>query len=223
MTTMASAAEIERTAVLRYLDQPKFLLGYAVAVVVGLLGHNLAQAYLARALGDQTAVRAGFGQINARQLDVLGVVAALLTVSCWGFTAPVPVDLRSRRRRPRAVIALLAGPLFLFAMTVLFVALYAHARSTFLVEFSLAGAGSSAGLFVTSCASIPPFALGRALWIYAPTTAGWSSWRYRLEEENIGRLIVFAILMLPLLLGGLPDVVGELVNPLLTHLIHAFA
>ena len=202
---------------LRYLAQPATLLGLAIAFVVGLLGHNLCQAWAARACGDTTAVRAGYGRIGAQQLDPLGVVAAVLTVAGWGFTAPVPVDTRFRAQRPRATVALLAGPVYLLVLTGAADALTRPSMHGFALHVAAAATVCSAGLFVTSLLPFPPLALGRALWLYLPTSGGWSNARYRLEHDNLGRLIAFAILMLPLVFGAFPDIVGELVTPLVRH------
>ncbi len=203
---------------LHYLATPASLLGTVVAVVVGLFGHNLSQAWAAKALGDPTPVRAGFGRPNPRRdLDILGTIAALLTNGAWGFAAPVPIT--SRWRRPRVVTALLAGPLFLLAWTGVLAATFDHVNGgTFTETFLLAAVVCAAGLFVTSMLPIPPLALGRAVWMYAPPTGGWATARYRLEEEQLGRVIAFAILMVPLLIPSLPDIVGELVTPLLRDL-----
>ncbi len=203
---------------LRYLAQPAPLLGLVIAVVVGLLGHNLSQAWAARALGDPGAIRSGFGRVDRQQVDVLGLVACVLTVAAWGFAAPVPVETRFRARRGRTTAALLAGPLFLLVLTAVADAATRPSVDGFALRVATATTVCSAGLLVTSLLPFPPLALGRALWQYLPTTAGWSTARFRLQEDNLGRLIAFGILMLPLVFGAFPDVVGEFVTPLLSHL-----
>ena len=204
---------------LRYLGMPSTLLGTLLAVAIGLFGHNLVQAWAARALGDRTAVREGFGTLTWRQLDPLGVVAFVLTYNAWGFAAAVPMDLR-QHRRTRAVVALLSGPVFLLALTGAFAAGYDNLadQGGFGARVLFAAAVCSAGLFVTSLIPVPPLALGRALWLYAPARGGWATARYRLEEDNLGRLIALAVLLLPVLITALPDLVGELVTPLLRDL-----
>jgi hypothetical protein len=202
--------------VLHYLATPSALLGTLLAVAVGLYGHNLVQTWVARSLGDRSAVRDGFGALTWRQLDSLGVVCVLLTYNAWGFAAPVPMDLR-RRRRTRAIVALLSGPVFLLALTGGFAAAYDQLadQSGFGARVVFAAVVSSAGLFVTSMIPIPPLALGRALWLFAPPAGGWATARYRLEDDNLGRFVALAILLLPLLISAFPDVVGEFVTPLL--------
>ncbi|MGH3743679.1 MAG: hypothetical protein ACRDTP_02335, partial [Mycobacteriales bacterium] len=187
-------------------------------------GHNLAQAWTARAFGDPMAAREGFARPRWRQLEPLGVVAAALTVGAWGFPSKVPVETRFRRSRPRAVAILLAGPLVLLLLTLVGVALTKAAlpsdgdSSAFAYHVASAYSKSVGGLTIMSLLPFPPLALGRALWMWAPTSPGWSRARLALEEESIGSIIAFAILLLPLLFNGLPDVVGQLEPPLLRHL-----
>lgn len=206
---------------LRYLDQGAFLLGGVLAVLVGFFGHNVSQAWVARALGDHIPLRAGFGRPSRSQLDVLGVIASILTYYGWGFAAPVPLDSRPRRRG-RTAVALLAGPVFLLAQTVVCAAAARGAVDGGFGDRALLFAEIvSAGLFVTSMIPLPPLALGRALWMYAPSTGGWPHARYRLEQESIGRLVAFAILMVPVVFTSLPDPVRELALPLARRLTQA--
>lgn len=209
---------------LRELAHPDLLIGFVLAVLVGLFGHNLAQAWTARALGDQTAMREGFARPRWRQLEPLGVVAAALTLGAWGIPSKVPVENRFRRSRPRAAVILLAGPVLLLVLTLVGVAVSKAAlpsagdSSVFAYNVARAYSISIGGLTVVSLLPFPPLALGRALWMWAPASPGWSRARLALEEESIGTIIAFAILLLPLLFTSLPDVVGQLEPPLLRHL-----
>lgn len=209
---------------LRELAHPDYLLGLVLAVLVGLFGHNLAQAWAARALGDPTAAREGFLRPRWRQLEPLGVVAAALTVGAWGFPSKVPVETRFRRARPRAAAILLAGPVVLVLLTLVGVGVSQAVApaglnsGAFAYHAAVAYSTSIGGLTVVSLLPFPPLALGRALWMWAPTTAAWSRARLALEEESIGSIIAFAILLLPVLFTGLPDVVGQLEPTLLRHL-----
>lgn len=209
---------------LRELAHPDLLLGFVLAVLAGLFGHNLAQAWTARALGDPSAARGGFTRPRWRQLEPLGVVAAALTVGAWGFASQVPVETRFRRLRPRAVVILMSGPVLLALLTIGGVAAskatlpQAGSSPAFAYHVASAFSISVGGLTVMSLLPFPPLALGRALWMWAPTSPGWSRARLALEEESIGAIIAFAVLLLPLLFGGLPDVVGQLEPPLLRHI-----
>jgi len=211
--------------VLHHLSHPYTLLGVLVAVVVGLFGHNLAQAWTARALGDSSAVRNGYGALDPqRHLEPLGVVCVLLVHFGWGFPAPVPLPTRFRRERTRVAVALAAGPVFLLGLTALAVLLLRAARDQptgHLFEFGAGAALSAAGLFITSCLPVPPCAVGRIVFLYAPYTPGWQQARYRLVETPMGPLIVLAVLLLPVIFTLLPDVVGQLSGPLVRALARA--
>ena len=201
---------------LRYLAHPYQLAGVVSAVAVALFGHNLAQAWLARALGDRTPGRAGFlGLAPARQLDPLGVIAAALTYYGWGFSAAVPVATRPARWRPRAALALMAGPVVPFVLAIAYDGLLRASHGSASQQFAISGLLASGGLCVTSLLPFPPLAMGRVLFLYAPTTPGWQRARYQLEETATGRLIAFGVLMLPVVFSSLPDIVGQLTVPLL--------
>jgi hypothetical protein len=200
--------------VLRQLLHGPELTGLVVAVLLAFVGQNLLQAWTARLLGDSRAVREGYGWIGKQQLDPLGVVCAVLTVGAWGWSAPVPMDARFARQRPRAVIALLTGPAYLFGLTVGAAALLrsaAHGSSAFEIRSTSAAFVCLTGMTVVSLAPFPPLPLGRALWLYAPTTPGWTRARYLFEEESAGSLLAFAFLMLPLIFSLFPDTVGDIV------------
>lgn len=207
---------------LRYLSHPYELVGVIVAVALGLFGHNLAQAWTAYALGDHEPVRQGYGSLTpSRQLDAFGAVSVALAYFGWGFAAAVPITVRFRRSRPRAAIALAAGPVYLLALTAVAVLLLSHANNAHLSEFSQYAAVSAAGLFITSCIPIPPLTGGRLLFMFAPTSPGWTRAKYRLTETQAGVLIALAILLLPVFFTALPNVVDELAGPLLRGLARA--
>lgn len=206
---------------LRYLAHPFQLAGVFVAIAVGLLGHNLAQVYAGRLLGDHGPARAGFGHpAPRRHLEPLGVVAALLAYHGWCFPRPVPVQARFRRQRARAAGALLTGPLVLFALTVAWVAAYRAGTQPRVLEVAAAGAETTAGLLVVSLLPVPPLTGGRLAFLYAPTTAGWQRARYQLFETPAGPLIALGILLLPVVFPLLPNVVAELADPVLTGVRH---
>ena len=196
---------------LRYVLHGWLLLGFAGSVVIGLSGHDLVQAWGARLLGDSRAVREGFGRPGRAQIDPLGIVTTVLTYGAFGWAAPVPMEVRFRRQRARASVALLLGPAYLFALALGAAALRARTQiGSDWFEVWDAAVVCCAGLLVLSLAPFPPLALGRVLWMYAPTTPGWQRARYLFEEESIGSLIAFAFLVLPLMFTPLPDVVGTL-------------
>lgn len=80
------------------------------AVLAGLTIHELAHAYVALLLGDDTAARMGRVTLNPiRHIDPWGFV--LLLVAGFGWARPVLID-RSRLRNPRRddTLIALAGP-----------------------------------------------------------------------------------------------------------------
>lgn len=210
---------------LRYLGHFYQLLAVVVTVFVGLLGHNLVQAWVAVRLGDREPARQRFTRLDLRKhLEPLGAVAVFLAYFGWGFAAAVPITARFRRQRGRATVALASGPLFLLGWTYGMVALLRLAERTtnvHLGEFAVYAATTSAGLFVLSLLPVPPLTGGRLLFLYAPTSPGWQRARYRLTETTAGPLIALAIVLLPVLFPLLPDIVGELADPLLRALGHS--
>lgn len=210
---------------LRYLAHPYELLGVAVAVVLCLYGHNIAQALTARLLGDSTSSRQGFTSLRpGTHLSPYGTVAVALAFFGWGFAATVPMETRFVRRRQRTAAALLAGPLAIFVVLLAAALVYRVASPQgHLHQAAFFAVLSAAGLCIVSLLPFPPLALGRVLSLYAPTTAGWQRARYQLEQTQVGSLIALAVLLLPVLLPGLPDVVGQLSAPLVRGVGHLLA
>lgn len=208
------------------LAHPLTLLGVVLALLIGVTAHNLAQAWVARALGDSTPHLRGFATLNPRRhVNIYGLIAMLIVRYGWGFAEPVPMRDRYWTRRTRISIALAAGPLSYLVLCVLAVAALRGALSAGLPNGQQIAEGAAetlAGLFVVSMLPVPPLDLGRIILTLAPPTHGWQQARYQLEERNLGMVIVLAVLLLPTLLPVLPSVVGELSGPLLTHLASAF-
>lgn len=95
---------MDEQSVLRFLT-------LAVAVVISLPAHELAHAYSAYRLGDDTAKKAGRLTLNPfAHLDIFGTLA--LFVFGFGWARPVPVD-PGKLKKPRRDMALIsfAGPL----------------------------------------------------------------------------------------------------------------
>ena len=208
---------------LHHLAHPYTLIGVVVAVFVGLLGHNLAQAATARVLGDGTAARQGWLKLSlSRQVNPFGAVAALLVSYGWSFLAPVPMATRFRRERPRTAAALLAGPVFLFLLLVLGLLGLRGATSgggrAHLAEMTGAFAFSVAGLLITSLLPVPPLTGGRLFFLYAPPSPGWQRARQQLEGTQLGVVIALGVLLLPVAFPSFPDVVGQLAEPLWRNL-----
>lgn len=205
---------------LRYLGHPYQLLGIVLAVFVGLIGHNLVQAWVANLLGDREPRRAGFLSLDLRKhVDPLGAVACIVVYFGWGFPAPVPIESRFRRQRTRATVALLAGPAFLLVLLFAVTAIAVRVTNPHLLDVASYAAACLSGLTVLSILPIPPLSGGRAFFLYAPTSPGWQRARFQLSETHTGRFIALGIVLLPILFPLLPDVVRELADPLLRWVI----
>lgn len=219
---MARRTSAKEAALLRYLAHPYQLLGVVLAVVVGLIGHNLVQAWVADRLGDREPRRRGFLRPDLhRQADGIGAIATLVVPFGWGFAAPVPIEARFRRQRMRATIALLAGPAYLVGLLFGAVAIGLHTNDEHALEITGHAIATLAGLVVLSLIPIPPLAGGRVFFLYAPTSPGWQRARFTLGDTNAGRLVAFGILILPILFPLLPDVVHDLAEPLVRGVIRA--
>ena len=93
---------------LNHLNQPTVLVISAIVMLMALMFHNVAQAYVARRLGDLTASYQGFGRFDPQtHLDPMGVL--LLRVLGFGWTKPIPVNSRNYRGRSEALVWY-AGP-----------------------------------------------------------------------------------------------------------------
>jgi Zn-dependent protease len=201
--------------VLYLLRRPAELLGVALALLIGVVAHSLAQAAAARGLGDR--MPAASGRLNPdprRHFDPFGVIVML--VSGVGWNKPVPLqEPRFKGTRGRYVLAILAGPaanLVLATLALVGLRLLGTAAldsvdprlfppDGFLrtVVFEIAVVNSALGLL--SLIPLPPLDGARILWVLAPKSHGWRQARYHLEERNIG-LGICVVLFLPLF-GGM--------------------
>ncbi|HVF05877.1 MAG TPA: site-2 protease family protein [Frankiaceae bacterium] len=194
------------------LRYPAAFLGVAVALLVAIVVHSLAQAAVARAFGDR--LPAASGRLNPdprRHFEPFGVIVML--ISAIGWNKPVPLqEPRFRGGRTRYLLAVLAGPLANIALGILsLVALrYAVAPAVLASVDPVDGRGLSLGTVllyelavvnvavgVLTLLPIPPLDGARILWLYAPQTPGWRNARYQLEERNIG-VAICVLLSLPL-------------------------
>ncbi len=97
--------------ILRYLDNPVYLLFCIPAILLALTFHEYAHAYAADKMGDPTAKNIGRLTINPlKHLNLWGTVCMLFVG--FGWANPVPVNTRYFKN-PRKGMALvsLAGPL----------------------------------------------------------------------------------------------------------------
>lgn len=219
------------------LRSPSLLLGVAIALVVGIVAHCVAQAVVGRAFGDRLpAANRRLSADPRRHLEPFGVIVML--ISGIGWNKPVPLqEPRFRGARTRYVLALLAGPLANLVLAVLALVALKLVGTSFLASvnpqadlhppglaeillFELASV--NAGIAVLTLIPIPPLDGARILWAYAPATHGWRQARYHLEERNIG-LGICVLLMLPLFrgVGLLMSIVVSVSGAVLAPIAHA--
>lgn len=221
------------------LRNPDALLGVALALLVGIVAHSLAQAAVARALGDR--MPAATGRLNPdprRHFDAFGIIVML--ISGLGWNKPVPLqEPRFRGARTRYLLAVLAGPVTNLLLAALGLVALRAFGTAFLLESVKFRTGFpdppnlaelllfefavvNAGIGVLTLVPLPPLDGARILWLYAPQTAGWRNARYQLEERNIG-LGICVVLMLPLFGGEglLLRIVDAVTEAYLAPIAHA--
>jgi len=183
-------------------------------LVMAIVLHELAHGWVARALGDDTAARAGRLSLNPlRHLDPVGsfLVPGLLAAGAYatgtrpvlfGWARPVPID-GSRLRHPRRdmVLVALAGPL-----TNLLLAIAASAALATLAHTTAPGAGGALGLaaellvvtVVVNCVlgvfnllPVPPLDGGRVLVAALPRPI---ARRFRILD-GVGMAVVVLLVM----------------------------
>jgi len=183
-------------------------------LVMAIVLHELAHGWVARALGDDTAARAGRLSLNPiRHLDPVGsfLVPGLLAAGAYatgtrpvlfGWARPVPID-GSRLRHPRRdmVLVALAGPL-----TNLLLAFAASAALATLARATAPGAGGALGLaaellvvtVVVNCVlgvfnllPVPPLDGGRVLVAALPRPI---ARRFRILD-GVGMAVVVLLVM----------------------------
>lgn len=197
------------------LRRPSELLGAALALIVGITLHSVAQAAAARATGDRMPAASGrLVPDPRRHFDVFGIIVMLLAGVGWN--KPVPFqEPRFRGARTRYVLAILAGPVTNLALGALgLVALRALGAPimltvspkgllpfyTFPEKLLYEFAVVNAAVGVLTLIPLPPLDGARILWAFAPKSAGWRNARYQLEERNIG--IGLCVLLMVPFFGG---------------------
>jgi Zn-dependent protease len=223
--------------VLYLLRRPDALLGVALALLIGVVVHSVAQAATARAFGDRQPAANGRLSLDPRRhFEPFGVIVML--ISSIGWNKPVPLqEPRFRGGRSRYVLAVLAGPAANLVLAVLGLVGLRLLGTSFLASvnprsvlpppsfaellvFEFAVVNAAMG--VLTLIPIPPLDGARILWLYAPTTHGWRQARYHLEERNIG-LGVCVLLLLPLFAGEglLMSIVLAVTGSFLAPVAHA--
>ncbi len=191
---------------------PEQFVVFIVALVLAVTFHEFAHAFVALRLGDATAQRLGRVSLNPmRHLDLFGSLSFLLVGFGWG--KPVPINPFNMRTNPAigAAISALAGP----ASNVLFAFLV-----TAPIRFGLVtGSGTYEAQFVRELFTVN-VALAAFNFLPIPPLDGFSLARLILPYnvsawlEQYGMFVLLALVFLPGLIPGMPDVIGLLVTPI---------
>jgi len=187
------------------------LAATAIVLIFCLPVHELAHAWAAKKLGDDTAAMHGRLTLNpARHLDIFGTLM-ILTVG-FGYAKPVPVNPRNfKNRRKGMALTAAAGPLSNLIMAVAFCLLYfillyvvafaAAARGESSIDFNSPGGLVLAfvyvlflrnvGLMVFNLIPFPPLDGSRIMDLLLPAKWSYSYAKY----EPLLRWGVFALLL----------------------------
>ncbi len=196
-----------------------FLLGaYAVIVFVVLPIHELAHAWAAHLLGDDTAKWNGRLTFHPlRHLDLFGTI--MLVLFGVGYAKPVPVNPYNFRKPKRDMaLCALAGPLSNIAMAIVAVAIFrvcVFSVNGWLVSFLWdllinVFASVNISLAVFNLLPIPPLDGSKIFGFFLP-----DKWIYTMERYS--RQI--SMVMLLLLFTGVLDVPLAFLRGLLGNLI----
>jgi Zn-dependent protease len=223
--------------VLFMLRRPVELLGVALALLVAIVAHCVAQAATAKAFGDRLPLATRRLSLDPRRhFEPFGVVVML--VSGLGWNRPVPLqEPRFRGGRSRYLLAILAGPAANLLLAVLGLAGLRLVGATAIDSVDVRALVSpgflevllyeltvvNAAIGVLTLFPLPPLDGARILWLYAPSSAAWRNARYQLEERNIG-LGICVLLMLPFFGGAglLLSLVYAVTEAFLAPIAHAF-
>lgn len=212
------------------------LISLSIALLVGLVFHELSHAVVADRLGDSTPRLTGRLSLNPlHHLDPLGTI--LLFTAGFGWAKPVQVNPLRLRNGPVLGMAAVAaaGPISNFVMAALFalplrlgildVALpfnrsgqYAFSSFTAsnylaLVCFYLVLINVVLGVF--NLIPLAPLDGSKVAQALLPGRLG-DFFRY-LEPYGMG--ILFLLFMLPWITGGRVDILGAIINPVRTTIV----
>ena len=181
--------------------------------------HELSHGAVARALGDDTAQKAGRLTLNPiKHLDPMGLL--MMVVFGFGYAKPVPINMMKFKNPKRGMaITALAGPVsnvliaavFLFLYGLLAPLLYASAIGSYVWEMLLVTAQLSLAMAIFNILPIPPLDGSKVLFALLPESAYWKLMRY----ERYGFILLAALLFTNVIDGPLTWLLRGGLNSLL--------
>ena len=162
---------------------------WALPAIMAITGHEVAHGWMAKRLGDPTAMMLGRLTLNPiKHIDPLGTLlipALMLTFGgfLFGWAKPVPVTWENLRqpKRDMALVAL-AGPMANLVMALLWVVVVAIALHTgegertislFFIYSGVAGVIINTLLMIFNLLPLPPLDGGRILVSLLPGPWAW--------------------------------------------------
>lgn len=200
---------------------------WIVPVIFAITVHEVAHGWMAKQLGDKTAMMLGRLTLNPiKHIDPLGtlIIPGLLLAFggfIFGWAKPVPITWENLRHPKRDVaLVSVAGPLSNLLMAIFWVLVIRAALmvgssvdspALFLVYIGVAGVVINSVLMILNMLPIPPLDGGRVLGALLP--GPWSWQLSRLEPYGL------PILILLLATGMLGQIIGPLINLMVALLI----
>ncbi len=199
---------------------------WALPVLFAITAHEVAHGWVAKKMGDKTAMMMGRLTLNPiKHVDPVGTVAVplllviLQTGFLFGWARPVPVTMENLRHPKRDMVwVALAGPASNGVMALLWVAVIQvgalvplSAIALPMVLMGSAGVVINVMLMVLNLVPLPPLDGGR---IVAGLLPGPLSWKFS-RIEPYGFFILIALLVTGILWG----VIGPIISWLIVHIM----
>ena len=191
---------------------------WVIPVLFAITIHEVAHGWVAKLLGDPTAMLLGRLTVNpTKHVDLVGTlivpaIALLISGFVFGWAKPVPVNCRNLKRpkRDMALVAL-AGPASNLVMAigwalVLRISVHYHELMAWITEpliwMSIAGVFVNCVLLLVNLLPIPPLDGGRVLTGFLPVRLA----RRFAMIEPVGILIVLAVFLFGLVKIVVPTI-----------------